>query len=465
MDKFTENIILNTDSYKTSHFGFMEPGTTKQFSYIEARKGGEYKTAVFFGTQMFIKTMLDKPVTMEMVDQAEKFLTAHGLPFNREGWEYIVSEHEGRLPLRIRAVDEGTLVPEGNVMVTVENTDDRCTWLTSYIETALLRAVWYGTTVATRSHEFKKLIDSYLEKTGVPELSPFKFVDFGARGASSKESSEIAGAAHLINFMSTDNIVGIAAAMECYDSEDMLGFSIPASEHTVTISWGKDREKDFFENAIDVYSGEGKMVSVVSDSYDFDKALDTWIELRDKIKETGGTVVIRPDSGYPTDVVMHTLERLEEGFGCSINEKGYKVLNPAVRIIQGDGIDLNIVEEILMNMEQDGYSADNITFGCGGYLLQNLTRDTLRFAMKGSYVEVNGEARDVCKTTLTDPSKASKAGRLTLVKRWGVREPVTVKEGDKLMTDKELLHTIFENGEIKKELRFDQVRENARKIW
>lgn len=465
MNKLTENIILNTDSYKTSHFGFMEPGTTRQFSYIEARKGGEYKTAVVFGSQIFIKTMLDKPVTTEMVEQAEKFLSAHGLPFNREGWEYIVSEHEGRLPLRIRAVDEGTLVPEGNVMVTVENTDDKCAWLTSYIETALLRAIWYGTTVATRSFKFRNLIEEYLEKTGDPSTAPFKFVDFGARGASSKESSEIAGAAHLINFMSTDNIVGIAAAMEYYNSEEMLGFSIAASEHTVIISWGKDREKEFFENAIETYGGEGKMVSVVSDTYDFDKALDTWVELRDKIEEIGGTVVVRPDSGYPTDVVLHTLKKLEEGFGSTTNEKGYRVLNPAVRVIQGDGVDLNIVEEILMNMEQEGFSADNVTFGCGGFLLQDLTRDTLRFAMKGSYVEVNGEARDVRKTTLTDPTKASKAGRLTLVKRWGVREPLTIKEGDKLPTDTELLHTIFEDGEIKREVTFDQVRENARKSW
>lgn len=462
MNKLTNNPILNCDSYKTSHFKFMDKGTTTQFSYVEAREGGEYDRAVFFGLQPYLKKELTKRITIEMVDQAEKLLTAHGLPFNREGWEYIVNELDGKLPLRIKAAPEGTIIPGGNAMVTVENTDENCAWITSYVETALLRAVWYGTTVATRSYMFNRLINRYLEETGDPAGLGFKFVDFGARGATSKEASEIAGAAHLINFMSTDNIVGILASMEYYNSEEVTGFSIPASEHTVTLSWGEDREKEFFENAVDVNLGqEGAMVSVVSDTYDFHEALDMWGSLKDKIVETGGTVVVRPDSGDPTEMVLLALNRLEEYFGAEENGKGYKVLNPAVRIIQGDGINLGKVEEILQTAKENGYSADNITFGCGGFLLQNLTRDTLRFAMKGSYVEVNGESREVRKTTVTDPTKASKAGRLTLVKRWGHPELITIREEDKLPTDKEILETVYENGDIVKEWTFEEIRKNA----
>lgn len=461
----TQNVILNTDSYKTSHFGFMAPGTTRQYSYVEARRGGEYDTAVFFNLQRFIKTAMLRPITMEMVDQAEKFIIAHGLPFNREGWEYIVNECNGMLPLHIRAVPEGMQVPEGNVMVTVENTDPNCAWVTSYIETALLRAVWYGTTVATRSFRFRELIEGYLEDTGDPSLIDFKFVDFGARGASSKESSEIAGAAHLVNFMATDNIVGILASMEYYNSEEVTGFSIPASEHTVTIAEGPENEKQFFERAIDVYGGEDKMVSVVSDTYSFENALDIWAELRGKIEEKGGTVVIRPDSGNPTEMVMLALNKLSESYGYTVNEKGFKVLNPAVRIIQGDGVNLAEVENILKTMKVNGFSADNITFGCGGFLLQDLTRDTLRFAMKGSYVEVDGEIREVRKTTETDPTKASKAGRVILVKRYGVRQPITIREEEKLPTDVELLETVFLNGELVRDMTFEEVRANAKKSW
>ena len=461
IDMKTDNIILNTDSYKTSHFGFMEPNTTKQYSYIEARKGGLYDYSVFFGLQYFIKKYLSGRVTRGMIDEAEDFLTKHGLPFNREGWEYIVDNIGGKLPIRIKAVPEGTLVPEGNVLVTVENTDEQCAWVTSYIETALLRGVWYGTTVATRSHMFRKLILKYLEKTGDPDSIDFKFVDFGSRGASSKESSEIAGAAHLINFMATDNIVGILTTMDYYNSSEPTGFSIPASEHTVTIGWGgEEREIEFFSNAIDVYGGEGKMFANVSDSYDFSKALDKWALLRDKLEGSGSTVVIRPDSGDPTEMVMLALNKLEKSFGVEWNDKGYKVLNPAVRIIQGDGVNYEKVEEILSTMEKAKFSADNVSFGCGGFLLQDVNRDTLRFAMKGSYIEVNGEKRDVNKVTLTDPTKASKAGRVTLIKR--NNEIITVREEDMIDGDEEMLSLAYNDGVIYTDKTFQSVRDLSR---
>lgn len=413
----TNNLILNTDSYKLSHFGFEEPGTTKMVSYIEARNGGEYNETIFFGLQYFLKKYMETRITLSMIDQAEKVVLAHGLPFNRKGWEYIVKERGGRIPLRIKAVKEGTLVPTGNALVVIENTDPNCAWVTSYFETAILRAVWYGTTVATRAFEFRKLIKSFLEETGDPSEIDYKFIDFGARGASSKESSEIAGAAHQISFAGTDNIVGILAAMEYYNSPEVPSHSIPASEHTVTISWGPDREKEFFENALKVYGGEGKMVSVVSDTYSMENALKLWGEdLKETVLASGGTVVVRPDSGVPVEQVLLAVKTLDRYYGSSVNEKGYKVLNPAVRVIQGDGVNLESVRQILEALKAEGYSASNVTFGCGGYLLQDLTRDTLRFAMKGSYVEVNGESREIRKVVETDPTKASKAGNLLLVK-------------------------------------------------
>lgn len=454
-----DNPIFNADSYKTSHFRFLEIGTTKVFSYIEARDGGEYDESVFFGLQYFLKRYMQTKITPAMIDMAEKVITAHGLPFNREGWEYIVKHYDGRLPLKIRAVKEGTLVPNGGVMVTVENTDPKCAWLSSYIETAMLRGVWYGTTVATRAYEFKKLIGRYLEETGGIEELPFKFIDFGARGASSKETAEIGGMAHQTSFMGTDNILGFLCAMVYYNIDEVPSFSIPATEHTVTIGWGEDSEKEFFENAIKMLDGEGTAVSVVSDTYDFDEALRIWGEdMKEKVLETKGTVVVRPDSGDPTEMVLKTLRTLDHYYGSDTNEQGYKVLNGAVRCIQGDGVNLEKVEEILETIKQAGYSAANVTFGCGGYLLQDLTRDTQRFAMKGSYIEVNGQKRDIRKTTITDPTKASKAGRLTLVKRWGVAKPITIREEDKLSTDTDLMETVFNKGMIMREQKFEDIR-------
>lgn len=457
MNNLTNNVILNVDSYKVSHFGFMEPGTTKIFSYIESRKGGEYQTSKFFGLQYFLKKYMTTPITIDMIDQAEKILTAHGEPFNRKGWEHILSKHNGYLPLRIRAVKEGAIVPEGNVLVTVENTDPDCAWLSSYFETPLLRAAWYGTTVATRSMHLRNIISRYLHDTGNPDLIDFKLIDFGARGVSSKESAEISGMAHLTNFLGTDNIVGILASMEYYNSSEVTGYSIPASEHSVTTAYGADREKEFISHAIDTYGGPNKLISLVGDSYDlmnFIKILGT--DLKQKIIDNGCTIVVRPDSGNPVEVVLETLQELEKYFGCTVNEKGFKVLHNSVRVIQGDGITANTVANILETMTANGFSADNITFGCGGYLLQQLNRDTLRFAMKASYTEVNGESRDVYKCPKTDLSKSSKRGRLTLIKRNDLI--ITINENELVSSDQEMLTTVYENGKLVKEYSFAEVR-------
>lgn len=453
-----DNVLLNVDSYKVSHFGFMEPGTTKIFSYIEARKGGDYPVAKFFGLQYFLKKYFLTPITQEMIDEAEIILLAHGEPFNRAGWQYILDHRQGKLPLRIRSVKEGTCVPEGNVLVTVENTDIKCAWLSSYFETPLLRAAWYGTTVATRSMIFRDSILKALEETGDPSLINFKLIDFGARGVSSKESSEISGMAHLLNFLGTDNIVGILASMQYYNTKTVTGFSIPASEHSVTTAYGEHREAEFISHAIDIYGGEGKLISLVADSYDtkeFIKILGT--KLKEKIINNGCTIVVRPDSGDPAEMVLTVIRELEKYFGSTVNAKGFTVLHPAVRVIQGDGINIPMVHSILFNLRIHRYSADNVTFGCGGYLLQQLNRDTLRFAMKASYTEVNDESRDVFKMPKTDPSKASKRGRITLVERDG--NFATIQEKDMLSTDKELLNTIYEDGELLIDLNFNDIRQ------
>ncbi len=458
----TDNLILNVDSYKTAHFGFMEPGTTKIFSYIEARTGGEYNEAQFFGLQYFLKKYFTTPITREMIEKAEPFLHEHGEPFNREGWEYILEKHNGYLPIKIRAIPEGMVVPEGNVLVTVENTDANCAWVTSYFETALLRAVWYGTTVATRSLMFKRLISKYLEETGDINGLPFKMNDFGARGVSSKESAEIAGAAHLINSMGTDNILGILATQDHYNAKNVTGFSVPASEHSVTTAYGQDREQEFIEHAIDMFGKPGALISLVADSYDLDNFIRIiGEEVKDKIINSGATIVVRPDSGNPVEIVLHVIELLASYYGYTVNDKGYKVLHPSVRVIQADGITLDTVNNILENMKAHGWSADNAVFGCGGYLLQQLNRDTLRFAMKASYTEINGESRDVFKSPKTDVTKSSKRGRLTLVKHDGVIE--TKREECVTENMEELLVTVFNNGIITHEYTFEQVRKNSLK--
>jgi nicotinamide phosphoribosyltransferase len=422
---------------------------------------------VFFGLQAFIKEYLLDPITQADIDVADEILTAHGEPFNREGWEYILRVHNGFLPVVIRAVPEGSVVPVKNVLATIENTDPECFWLTTYLETALLRAVWYPTTVATQSKSIKRVIQHYLEMTGDPTTIDFKLHDFGARGVSSLESAGIGGASHLVNFMGTDTLSGILFAREYYNA-GIAGFSIPAAEHSTITSWGRENEVKAYDNMLTNFAKPGTILAVVSDSYDiYNAASNLWgEELRQKVIDSGATVVIRPDSGDPDTVCRKLVQILGEKFGYTTNAKGYKVLNN-VRLIQGDGVNEHTIRMILGGFQAYGWSADNIAFGMGGALLQILDRDTQKFAMKCSSAEVNGKWIDVQKDPITDSGKKSKAGRVTLWQSGGefasgVKPPAG-------WTDKgyggwtEALQTVFRDGKIIREYDFAEVRANSNK--
>jgi nicotinamide phosphoribosyltransferase len=453
------NVLLNTDSYKTSHYAQYPANAEFISSYIESR-GGVYPHTVFFGLQAFIKQYLSQPFSQQDIDQADTLLSAHGVPFNRSGWQYILEHYDGFLPLEIQAVAEGTCLPTGHVMLQVKNTDPHCAWLTSYIETALLRAIWYPTTVATVSHACKSIIARYLEDTAdSSDNLPFKLHDFGARGVSSEESAALGGAAHLVNFMGTDTLSGVLAASRFYGAT-MAGFSIPAAEHSTITSWGKDGECAAYANMIEQFGGDGRLVAVVSDSYDLWHAIDhIWgQQLKSQVESMGGTLVIRPDSGDPVAVVCEAIERLMATFGSYTNRKGYRMLPDCVRLIQGDGISVESIEKILAALKARGISADNIAFGMGGELLQKVNRDTQKFAMKASAIRIAGQWHDIYKDPATDPGKRSKRGRLALIKTAAGYK--TIRE-DSLGSDSNLLQTVFRNGDLLQDWSFEQVRSRA----
>ncbi len=457
----TRNILLNVDSYKASHYLQYPPGTTYVSSYIESR-GGQYKQAVFFGLQMFLKEYLSQPITQADIDEAREVLTSHGLPFNDAGWAYILNTHNGYLPVEIQALPEGSVVPVKNALVQIQNTDPNCAWLTSYLETALLRAVWYPTTVATVSWHCKQVIRRYLERTSdSSESLPFKLHDFGARGATSEEAAAIGGAAHLVNFAGTDTLSGIMAARRYYDCP-MAGFSIPAAEHSTITAWGRADENRAYENMLKKFSGPGKLVAVVSDSYNLWHAIDNlWgEELKQKVENSGGTLVIRPDSGDPVNIVTETIEKLIRVFGCTVNSKGYRVLPDCVRVIQGDGVSLQTIEAILEAMALRKQSAENIAFGMGAELLQKVNRDTLKFAMKASAAKVEGLWRDVFKDPVTDSGKRSKKGRLAVCVNPNSGEWETVREGE-LHGRENLLLPVYRNGALLINWQFDDIRTRA----
>ncbi len=441
------NIILDTDSYKSSHFLQYPKGTTRLFSYLESR-GGKYPQTRFFGLQYILDRYLTTRVTAEMVEEARALIEAHGEPFPYDGWMRVVNVHGGRLPLHIRAVPEGTLVPIHNVLLSCTNTDPELPWLVGWFETMLMR-VWYPTTVATQSWHIREIIRAALEKTSdrPAEELPFKLHDFGSRGVSSRESAGIGGLAHLINFQGSDTLEALRVARNHYGA-DIAAFSIPAAEHSTITSWGKAHEVDAYRNMITQFSRPGSIYAVVSDSYDLKNAINTlWgEELKAEVIASGGTLVVRPDSGEPPAMVRLAVNALAAKYGTTTNSKGYKVLNH-VRVIQGDGIDEETIRQILGNLDVDGYSAENVSFGMGGALLQKVDRDTQRFAYKASAGQIDGAYRGIYKDPVTDPGKRSKDGVLDLVQEGGRMVTKAYRTFD---TDfpGSLMRTVYRDGEL-----------------
>lgn len=456
------NPLLGTDSYKVTHWRQYPPGTEHVYSYFESR-GGEFNEVVFFGLQYFLKKYLEgKFFTENDAKEAEQLMNEHLGPglFNTAGWLHILREHDGRLPVEIKAVPEGTVTPNRHVLMTIENTDVAVPWLTNWLETLLVQ-IWYPTTVATQSRAIRKNIErSMMLTAGHVEGLDFKLHDFGFRGSSSPESAAIGGAAHLVNFSGTDTMAAIHMLRKYYGAT-MPGFSIPAAEHSTLTSWGKPDEHKAYANMLTQFP-DG-LVAIVSDSFDILAACRAYGQppLHDLIRDRAsrnGVLVVRPDSGNPADTVLAVLDALGNGFPTRDNSQGFRVLPDCIRVIQGDGVDKVSISEILRRMAVARWSAENIAFGMGGALLQKLNRDTLEFAFKCSQVRGTYGDRDVCKDPVTAVSKRSKAGRLKLI-----RLPEGgFYTGPKGTVGQDVLRTVFKNGTLTVQDDLAQIRARAR---
>lgn len=470
------NIILMGDSYKYGHADQYPPETSTVYSYMEARGAelGLDRYTVFVGLQAFlIEYLSGVRVTMENIDVAETIINAH-VPngkFNRVGWEYIVKECGGKLPIEIKALPEGTICSTGIPLITVVNTRPQVAWLTNFMETVLLN-VYSSINVATISHQMMSIVRHYMKVSGGNmEGCPFKLHDFGARSVSNPITAGQLGFSHLCNSMGTDTVQSIIHAAKYYGVEDMPAFSIPASEHSTMTSWGKEREPRALANMLDTYEG---IISCVSDSYNIYFAVDRLYGnvLKDKILARNGCLVVRPDSGNPVSVLCgdkslhHDDKRLEllmhkgllqilwEKFGGTTNEKGYKVLNDKIRLIQGDGINIMTLKDICRAIVEKGFSIENIAFGSGGGLLSKHDRDTFKWAFKCSFTQnIFGEI-DVFKSPIGQDDKRSKKGMLKVVE----------EDGSLICTDwkderPDCLQTVFRNGNILVKTSLNEIRE------
>lgn len=453
------NLLLCTDVYKMGHMDQYPEGTTKVYSYLTARSGKSIDETVFFGLQYYLKEYLTRRIT---ADDVEEFLSYKRAILGNEGdsrEKLMGLVRLGYLPIEIKAVPEGLVMPVKNVLLTVTNTHPDFAWVVGFFESLLLK-LWSPITVASFSRKLRLLCQRYaLDTCDNQDHLSFQVHDFGYRGVSSEETAMIAGAAHLVNFMGSDTILGMKFLREYYAAENPVALSVPATEHSVMCAYTEACEFNAFERMLDLYPSG--FVSIVSDTYNLWNVLADFVpRLKSRILERDGRVVFRPDSGDPQKIIcgnngaavgtpeyLGALEILWKEFGGTVNSKGYRVLNPKVGLIYGDGIFYERFDQILAGMRANGFASSNLVVGIGGLLLQQHSRDEQGFAVKATYCEVNGESRDLQKDPVTDHSKKSLKGRMGLF----VNEGGSFVTVDELTAEQEqggLLTPVFRDGQI-----------------
>lgn len=462
--------IHMSDMYKTGHIFQYPPKTQGVYSNMTARGSRipEIEKIVVFGLQYFVQEYLVNRFNREFFHQPKWFVVQqykrrldHALGKDAVTMEHIEALHDlGYMPVRIKALAEGSLCPMRIPFMTMVNTHPDFFWVTNFLETIMSNVLWHPITSATIAHQYRVLLNQYAQETSdIPELVQWQGHDFSMRGQSSFESSCASGGAHLLSFTGTDTIPAIDWLEQYYQADatqELIGGSVPATEHSVMCMGGKESELETFRRLIvDVYP-KG-IVSIVSDTWDYWKILtETLPALKEIIMARDGKVVIRPDSGDPVKIIcgdplssnpaisMGTIEVLWETFGGTINSKGYKQLDPHIGCIYGDSITFERAQQILSQLKAKGFASTNIVFGIGSYTYQYVTRDTFGFAIKATAGMIDGKEISISKDPKTDTGlKKSAKGLLRVNPDYTLTEECTTdQEGEGL------LMKVFENGQV-----------------
>ncbi|WP_420571038.1 nicotinate phosphoribosyltransferase [Kordia sp.] len=475
------NPLLLTDGYKLGHKEQYPQGTTKVYSNWTPRKSriNGINKVVFFGLQYFIKEYLIKQFDTEFFNQPKAHVVTEYKKYvdNYLGVDYDVSHIEalhdlGYLPIEIKALPEGTEVPIRVPMFTVVNTLPEFFWITNYLETLLSNIIWQPCTSATIAKQYKTILMKYAQETDEENLDFINWQghDFSMRGMSGIESSILSGMGHALSFTGSDTLP-VAINLEKYYNTDVtkelvIG-SVNATEHSVMCAGSKDDEIETFRRLLQTYPTG--ILSVVSDTWDLWKVLTEYLpQLKEEILERDGKLVIRPDSGDPVDIICGceqenpivkkgVIELLWDEFGGSLNAQGYKVLNPKIGAIYGDSITIDRATQICERLKEKGFASTNVVLGIGSFTYQYNTRDTFGFAMKATYVEVNGEGRAIFKDPITDDgTKKSAKG---LIQLYTEHDQIQLKDECTVEEEKEgLLTTVFKNGKLISEQSLQEIR-------
>lgn len=477
------NSMILADFYKLSHRAQYPEGTEMVYSTWTARTSRmkNVNNVVVFGIQAFIKNYLieyfnenffSKPKAQIVEDYKRIIKFTLG---SEPDTKHIEDLHDlGYLPLKIKAVAEGTRVPLRVPMMTIENTDDRFFWVTNYIESLASCELWQPSTSATIANEYKMILSQYaMETVGNVDFVPFQGHDFSMRGMSSLQSAMSSGAGHLTSFVGTDTIPAISYVEQFYNGnveKELIGTSIPATEHSVQCAYGNDEV--YINNMITKVVPKG-FVSIVSDGYDFWNVIGNILpSLKNTIMARDGKVVIRPDSGDPVHIVCGnpngdtelerkgSVEALWDIFGGTTTPQGFRVLDSHIGLIYGDAITLERCEEICKQLKAKGFSSINCVYGIGSYTYQFNTRDTFGFALKSTLCRINGDEKLIFKDPKTDNGvKKSQKGAVIVLEQNGdifFNDNLTYKQAESYQSN--LLKTVFENGKLLIDQKFSDIR-------
>ncbi len=499
------NPLLLTDGYKTGHHQQYPKGTTLVYSNFTPRSN-KYAPegcdeVVSFGQQMIMKQIheafqnefFSKPkeeVCGEMKRELSLYL----------GTDYDVTHFEklhdlGYLPINVKGIEEGTLVPMKVPVLTIYNTLPEFYWITNYLETIISNLLWKPMTSATIAHTYRKVLTKWQEKTDAEKgwFIDWQGHDFSMRGMDSIEATIASGLGHLTSFSGTDSLPAIYGARKFYGEEGFVGGSVNATEHSVMCAGSKDDEVGTFRRLLETYPNG--ILSVVSDTWDLWKVCtEHVVTLKEEILARDGKLVIRPDSGDPVDILCGiddfkqdedgtmykahytsgmfrdrgnkispaeqkgVVELLWDVFGGTINEQGYKVLDSHIGAIYGDSITIDRANEICERLEAKGFASTNVVLGIGSFTYQYNTRDTFGFAMKATYVEINGEGREIFKDPITDDgTKKSATGLLAVYDNY--EGGLTLIDKASWETENEgKLKTIYKDGKFYNETTLTQIK-------
>lgn len=497
----SKEAILLTDGYKLDHRRQYPKGTERVYANWTPRSCTHYKEAeegaVVFGLQYLIKKYLIDDFNENFFKQpkekvvgtfARRVNTFLG-PDNQVGTEHIAALYDlGYLPLRIKALPEGSICPIKVPAVTVINTKDEFFWLTNYFETLISTTLWLPMTSATSARLYKKELRRHAQKTGFANQPGLDFLchDFSMRGMAGVEAAVMSGMAHMTSFTGSETIPAIYGLEEYYGADaangtEIIAGTVPATEHSVMCAGGKTDEFETFKRLITEVYPEG-FVSIVSDTWDFWQVMTNYLpKLKDVIEARDGRLVIRPDSGDPVDIICGTegrpdgwdlmkhtdaeikgaYEILWDIFGGTVNAAGYKVLNPKVGMIYGDSITLERQKEIYRRLEDKGFAATNLVLGVGSFTYQFKSRDSLGFAMKATWCQVNGEGREIFKDPITDDGVKKSLKGLICVKKDQMGKYYAIDQVAPEVEATGELQTVFEDGKLLKEWTLSEIRNNV----